>query len=79
MPSIEDRLALIEKQLHTHLGNRTGSTSKLPHSNMHLTDIYTPSNVTTDRTYDADTVLVAELADVVGTLIADLKRLGLIS
>jgi len=39
---------------------------------------YTPTNVTTDRAYDADTVLVAELADVVGTLIADLQAIGLI-
>lgn len=39
---------------------------------------YTPTNVTTDRAYDADTVLVAELADVVGTLIADLQAKGLL-
>lgn len=37
---------------------------------------YTPTNVTTDRAFDADTVAVAELADVVGTLIADLRALG---
>lgn len=37
---------------------------------------YTPTNVTTDRTFDADTVAVAELADIVGTLIADLKIQG---
>jgi hypothetical protein len=34
---------------------------------------YTISNVTTDRSCDADTVAVAELADIVGTLIADLR------
>lgn len=39
---------------------------------------YTPSNVTPDRSYDADTVAVAELADIVGTLIADLQSLGLL-
>lgn len=39
---------------------------------------YTLTNVTVDRTYDADTVLVAELADVVGTLIADLTAIGLL-
>jgi len=39
---------------------------------------YAASNVTTDRTYDADTVAVAELADVVGTLIADLRSLGVL-
>lgn len=37
------------------------------------TGTYTPTNVTPDRSFDADTVLIAELADVVGTLIADLK------
>ncbi len=40
---------------------------------------YTPTNVTTDRAFDADTVAVAELADVVGTLIADLKASGLLA
>lgn len=34
---------------------------------------YTLSNVTPDRTFDADTVAVAELADIVGTLINDLQ------
>ena len=39
---------------------------------------YTTSNVTEDRTFDADTVAVAELADIVGTLIADLKAAGIL-
>lgn len=39
---------------------------------------YAASNVTTDRAYDADTVLVAELADIVGTLIADLRAKGIV-
>jgi hypothetical protein len=39
---------------------------------------YTPTNVTPDRAYDADTVLITELADVVGTLIADLQARGLL-
>lgn len=42
------------------------------------TAVYTATNVTTDRGFDADTVTVAELADVVGTLIADLKNAGVI-
>jgi len=42
------------------------------------TAAYTPTNVTTDRAYDADTVVVAELADVVGMLITDLQALGLV-
>jgi hypothetical protein len=37
------------------------------------------SNLSTDRTCDADTVAVAELADIVGTLIVDLKTKGIIS
>lgn len=39
---------------------------------------YAPTNVTPDRSYDADTVVVAELADIVGTLITDLQAAGLI-
>lgn len=39
---------------------------------------YTPSNVNTDRSYDADATTVDELADVLGTLIADLQSYGLL-
>lgn len=39
---------------------------------------YTPSNVSTDRSYDADATTVDELADVLGTLIADLQAYGLL-
>ena len=39
---------------------------------------YAESNVTPDRTFDADTVAVAELADIVGTLITDLRAQGFI-
>lgn len=39
---------------------------------------YTPTNVTTDRSYDADATSTAELADVLGTLIADLQSRGII-
>jgi len=39
---------------------------------------YTVTNDLTDRAYDANTVAVAELADVVGTIIADLQGLGLL-
>lgn len=40
---------------------------------------YTPTNVTTTRSFDADSVTLDGLADVVGTLIEDLKTKGLIS
>ena len=41
-------------------------------------ETYTVTNVTTDRTYDADSSSVDELADVLGTLITDLKTVGII-
>jgi hypothetical protein len=37
------------------------------------TQAYTVTNVTTDRAYDANATTLDELADVVGTLIADLR------
>ena len=39
---------------------------------------YTVTNLTTDRAFDADTVTVGELADIVGTLLADLRTRGLV-
>lgn len=39
---------------------------------------YSPINVTTDRSYDANNTTTAELADVLGTLIADLQAIGLL-
>lgn len=39
---------------------------------------YTPTNVTTDRSYDANSTTIDELADVLGTLIADLQLTGII-
>lgn len=39
---------------------------------------YTPTNVTTDRAYDANSTSIDEIADVLGTLIADLKSYGLL-
>ena len=39
---------------------------------------YTPTNVTTDRSYDANATSTDELADVLGTLIADLQAYGLL-
>ena len=39
---------------------------------------YTVSNVTTDRAFDADSTTLAEIADVLGTLITDLKNRGIV-
>jgi hypothetical protein len=43
------------------------------------TQTYTESNVTTDRTYDANSTTIDELADVLGSLIADLRAKGLVA
>lgn len=40
---------------------------------------YTVTNLTTDRSYNANATTVAELADVLGTLIADLRTIGLLA
>lgn len=40
---------------------------------------WTITNVTTDRTYDANSTTVAELADALGTLIAELQSNGLLA
>lgn len=39
--------------------------------------VYTPSNVTADRVFDANSTTLNELADIVGTMIADLQAVGL--
>ena len=39
---------------------------------------YTPSNVSADRSFDANATTIDELADVLGTLIADLQSVGLV-
>lgn len=41
-----------------------------------IADAYAPSNITTTRSFDADSTSVAELADVVGTLIQDMQKRG---
>jgi hypothetical protein len=51
-------------------------------SNINLSassSVYTMTNVTTDRTLDANSTSTAELADVLGTLITDLKERGIVS
>lgn len=40
---------------------------------------YTATNVTPDRSFDADATSTAELADVLGTLLSDLRTKGFIT
>ena len=65
--------------LHNHIGRTSGVPNiRRPHPNMHINSVYTITNGTTDRTYDADASSTAELADVLYTLIQDLKTLGIL-
>ena len=55
-------------------GSATGTAVLLPAAPA----AYTLTNVTTDRAYDANSTSLDEIADTLGTLIADLKALGLV-
>jgi hypothetical protein len=58
----------------------TGSTYNIngtPH-NHGTTPAFTVSNAVTDRTFDANSTSIDELADILGTLIQDLKNLGIV-
>ena len=75
---LRDRVAALEKFVGQHRGHQFGAqTPNMPHPQLSAISrgAYTVTNGTTDRVYDADTVLVAELADIVHTLIADLQSL----
>jgi len=58
-----------------HTGTNVGFHGVTPAP---LSSAYTPTNVTPDRAFDADAHTTFELADVLGTLIADLQAKGLI-
>lgn len=59
-----------------HAGSNVGFYDVTP--TPRATGYSTFANLTTDRTCDASSVTVAELADIVGTLIEDLKKTGII-
>jgi len=63
------------KYLGTNYKNVNGTYTYLPSE---VAETYTETNVTPDRAFDADTVAVAELADIVGTLIVDLRARGIV-
>lgn len=79
---IQYRLQRLELDFAIHRGN-TGvgfNSPNLPHPNISSIrqGVYTITNQTNDRTYDADASSVAELADVLSQVIADLQRLGIL-
>lgn len=61
-----------------NLGRSAGTIGLYGVTAVARSSAYTPTNVSTDRAYDADATSLNELADVVGTLIADLQALGAI-
>ena len=77
---IEQIVTDLRVRLYKHTGGGTGvPTQILPHPNMHSSNVYTITNGTIDRTYDANASSTDELADVLYTLIQDLKTLGILS
>ena len=59
-----------------HLGPQQGAISQeIPHPQLSAAaeGEYTSSNYTPDRDYDADSTTVGEIADVLGTLMGDLR------
>ena len=75
---LRDRVAALEKFVGQHRGHQFGAqTPNMPHPQLSAISrgAYVVTNGVTDRAYDANTVVVAELADVVYTLIADLQTI----
>jgi hypothetical protein len=60
------------------LGGSGGSVGFYGVTPVARSSAYTVSNVATDRTFNANVTSVDELADVLGTLITDLKATGII-
>jgi len=67
--AISDSLTLVLKA-----DNKWYETARMVNS----VGTYTASNVSADRAYDANSTTTAELADVLGTLIADLRLQGIV-
>lgn len=59
----------------THTGTTVGFFGTTPATRA---SAYTPTNVSSDRSYDANATSIDELADVLGTLIGDLQSYGLL-
>ena len=78
---LKRRIQDIEERINFHIGaNKNQASSKYPHPNLSAVSegAYTVTNGTEDRTYDADSTSTNELADILYTLITDLKLLGII-
>lgn len=82
MSRINPKLPMPPEEWNQGWGNRLINTLELQLRELQAsasTENYQVSNVTTDRVLDADSTTLAEVADVLGTLITDLKERGVIS
>jgi len=82
MSKLNIRLPMPPPQWDENWARRLISTLELQIKYLESTaspDVYTVSNLTLDRTYDANSTTLDEVADVLGTLITDLKNKGVIS
>ena len=78
---LRERIDALEKFIGQHQGHQFGAqTPNMPHPQLSAISrgAYTITNGTTDRVYNADTVAVAELADIVYTLIVDLQTIQIL-
>ena len=70
VPELDAYLRILVRALQAAFDKREG----LPKGDK----TYVESNVSEDRTYDADSTSTAELADILGTLITDLRTYGIV-
>lgn len=61
-----------QRSIITDINTTNAASAALP------IQVYTVTNAAVDRSYDASIVLIGELANVVGTLIADLRARGIV-
>lgn len=64
---------------HTDILDTQGATISGKLFKINTPGTYTISNVATTRTYDVSTVTLAQVANTLGTLVADLRTLGLVT
>ena len=78
---INERITQLESvmdQVEAAQARASTSTARSTASSIRASAVYTPSNVTPLRTFDASTITAADLADVVGTLVQDLQSIGIL-
>jgi hypothetical protein len=63
---------------HTHVAADVTDFNTAAQAAVATGQTYTVTNVTPDRGYDADLTTIDEVADVLGTLIADLRSKGIV-